>query len=99
MTAEVLFNPETGGQRQIHLTLFAPGVGAVDVESAALTLAAPDAGIEAIPQEMVHTGIGHFIGSTDDLRLATTWVVGVSVRVDRFTETSGTAEVDVTSSG
>jgi copper transport protein len=94
LAVEVLIGEPSEQDRELHVTVYEDG-RPVDIEGLILTLASDENGIAPIPQELAFAGTGHLIGSTDDLRLPGAWVIDVAVRVDRFTEHSGSDQISV----
>jgi copper transport protein len=94
LAVEVLIGEPTEQERAIHVTVYEDGRPR-EIDGLTLTLASDENGIAPIPQELVFAGPGHLIGTTDDLRLPGAWLIDVAIRVDRFTEHSGSDQISV----
>lgn len=95
-SVQVTVAPARAGSNQIHLYLFdRDGRPAEIAESLAVVLTLPPAQLGPIEREAVRAGPAHLQLDTDDLAVAGTWTVELRVRLDRFTEVKGTAEVPI----
>jgi copper transport protein len=94
LAVEVAIGAPDADVRALHVTVY-EGDQPLEIEDLTLALASEPNGIAAIPQRLDPAGTGHYIGATDDLRLRGTWTIEVVVRVDTFTEHSGSTQIDL----
>jgi copper transport protein len=97
-SVQLVIAPARAGFNQIHLYTYDPdGRPAQIAESARLELALPSAGLGPIEREAVRAGPAHLQLDGDDLAVAGDWEITIRVRIDRFTEATGTVTVPVAS--
>ncbi len=97
-SVQLVIAPARAGFNQIHLyTYDLDGRPAQIAESARLELALPSAGLGPIEREAVRAGPAHLQLDGDDLAVAGDWEITIRVRIDRFTEATGTVTVPVRS--
>jgi copper transport protein len=95
-SVQLVVAPARAGFNQIHLYTYDPdGRPAQIAESARLELTLPSAGLGPIEREAVRAGPAHLQLDGDDLAVAGDWEITIRVRIDRFTEATGTVTVPV----
>jgi copper transport protein len=88
--------PARAGFNQVHLYLFDPeGRPAEIAESVSLVMTLPSADLGPITREALRAGPAHYQLDGNELAVPGTWTIGIKARVDRFTEASGTTEIDI----
>lgn len=95
-SVQLVVAPARAGSNQIHLYTFDPeGRPAELAPSIELELSLPAADLGPIHRTATRAGPAHAQFNGDDLTIAGRWTVTVRLRIDRFTEAAGTAEIDV----
>lgn len=93
---DVTVDPATAGRNDIHVYLFdASGRPDDRYDAAALRLELPEQSLGPFDREPVRAGPGHFQLIGTDLTLSGEWTLQVTVKPDRFTETSATVAFEV----
>jgi copper transport protein len=97
-SVQIVVAPAKAGFNQIHVyTYDASDRPAEIAERVTLELSLPAADLGPIDREAVRAGPAHFQLNSDDLAVGGTWQITIRVRVDRFTEATGTVEIPVAS--
>ncbi|HJR26664.1 MAG TPA: CopD family protein, partial [Acidimicrobiales bacterium] len=95
-SVQLVVAPARAGFNQLHLYTFdAAGRPAELAETIDLELALPAADLGPIERTAARAGPAHAQLNGNDLAVGGTWEITIRVRVDRFTEASGTAQVPV----
>jgi copper transport protein len=95
-SVQIVVDPGTAGANTVHLyTLDALGRPAGIGEEVVLEAALPAAGVGPLERTPVAVTASHLQLDDDLFALAGTWEVTVRLRVDRFTEVTGTTEVPI----
>ncbi|MET0728648.1 MAG: copper resistance protein CopC [Acidimicrobiales bacterium] len=95
-SVQLVVSPATAGFNQIHLYTYDPTGRPADIaESVSLELSLPAAGLGPIDREPERAGPAHLQLDGRDLAVAGRWTITVRARVDRFTEATGTVEIDI----
>lgn len=95
-TVQLVVAPAEAGTNQIHLYTFDPEGRPADLaDDITLELELPAAQIGPIVRAATRAGPAHAQLNGDDLAVAGSWQITVRLRIDRFTEATGTAEVPV----
>lgn len=92
VTAQVLVEPATGNARQVHLSFLDDSGRLADVRAATLELSAEERGVSPIPQELTKISDGHYVTTTDDLRLSGDWTAHVTALLGSLDSAEGDAE-------
>ena len=93
---QLVVAPARAGANQVHLyTYDAAGRPAELAETIDLELELPAAGIGPLLRTATRAGPAHAQLNSDDLAVGGTWEITIRVRLDRFTEASGRAEVPI----
>lgn len=92
---QLVVAPATAGFNEIHLYMFdSEGRPADLADTITLELARGD-DIGPIVREATRAGPAHLQANGDDLVVAGPWTITVRLRLDRFTEVSGTATIPI----
>jgi copper transport protein len=95
-SVQLVVAPAQAGSNQIHLYTFDPEGRPVELaDTIDLELSLPSAQIGPIARTATRAGPAHAQLNGDDLAVPGTWQITVRVRIDRFTEATGTAELPV----
>jgi copper transport protein len=95
-SVQLVVAPARAGFNQLHLyTYDADGRPAQLAETIDLELELPSAGLGPLQRTATRAGPAHAQLNGEDLAVAGTWEITVRLRLDRFTEASGTAEVPI----
>lgn len=95
-SVQLVVSPARVGANQVHLYLYDPeGRPAEIAESVALELTLPAAQLGPIARVATRAGPAHLQLDGSDFAVAGDWEVAITVRVDRFTEVTGTAQVPI----
>jgi copper transport protein len=95
-SVQVVVSPARAGFNQIHVYTYDPdGRPAEIAQDVTLELSLPSADLGPIDRAAVRAGPAHYQLDGRDLAVAGTWQLTVRVRVDRFTEATGAAELPV----
>lgn len=88
---DITVDPAKRGTNALHLYALTKEGASRPVEELSATLSNAAAGIERLESRIVRAGPNHFQALSLDVPLAGTWRVDVSVKLDAFTEESGSA--------
>ena len=88
---DITVDPAKRGNNELHLYALTNEGASRPVEAISATLSNAGAGIERLESRIVRAGPNHFQALSLDLPLAGTWRVDISVKLDAFTEESGSA--------
>ncbi len=88
---DITVDPAKRGSNELHLYALTKEGASRPVEAISATLSNAGAGVERLESRIVRAGPNHFQALSLDLPLAGTWRVDVSVKLDAFTEESGSA--------
>jgi copper transport protein len=95
-SVQLVVAPAKAGYNQIHLYTFDPDHRPVELaQDVSVQLTLPSADLGPIDRTATRAGPAHYQLNGSDLSIAGTWTITVKLRLDRFTETSGTAQVPV----
>jgi copper transport protein len=95
-SVQLVVAPATAGFNQIHLYTFDPEGRPTELaDTIDLELSLPAAEIGPLERTATRAGPAHAQLNGSDLAVAGRWQITVRIRIDRFTEASGTAEVPV----
>ncbi len=95
-SVQLVVAPAKAGFNQIHLYTFDPEGRPTELaDTIDLELSLPSAQLGPIARTATRAGPAHAQLNGDDLAVAGRWQITVRVRIDRFTEATGTAEVPV----
>lgn len=95
-SVQLVVAPARAGFNQIHLYTFDPDHRPVELaEDVSLELTLPSAQLGPIDRTATRAGPAHYQLNGNDLSIAGRWTITVKLRIDRFTEASGTAQVPV----
>lgn len=95
-SVQLVVAPARVGSNQIHLYTFDPEGRPTELaEEITLELELPAAQLGPIVRTATRAGPAHSQVDGDDLAVPGTWRITVRLRLDRFTEATGTAEVPV----
>jgi copper transport protein len=95
-SVQLVVAPARAGFNQIHLYTFDPDHRPVELaEDVSLQLTLPSAQLGPIDRTAARAGPAHYQLNGNDLSIAGRWTITVKLRVDRFTQASGTAQVPV----
>ncbi len=86
---DITVDPAERGANELHLYALTNEGASRPVEAISATLSNAGAGVERLESRIVRAGPNHFQALSIDLPLAGTWRVDVSVKLDAFTEESG----------
>ena len=93
---EIWVDPGRPGRNDLHAVILgADGAPDDSYPTAQFELRLPAQDIGPIASEPVRVGAGHFQSVGVDLSIGGRWTLTVTVRPDRFTETSGMAEFEI----
>jgi copper transport protein len=91
---DVTVDPARPGRNDVHVYFFdASGRPDDRYDTATIRLELPEQGLGPLDREPVRAGVGHLQLVGTDFALSGTWTITVTVKPDRFTETSATVEV------
>lgn len=88
---DITVDPAKRGTNALHLYALTKEGASRPVEALSATLSNAGAGVERLESRIVRAGPNHFQALSLDLPLAGTWRVDVSVKLDAFTEETGSA--------
>ena len=88
---DITVDPAKRGSNALHLYALTKKGASRPVEAISATLSNVAAGVERLESRVVRAGPNHFQALSLDLPLAGTWRVDVSLKLDAFTEESGSA--------
>ncbi len=88
---DITVDPAKRGSNELHLYALTKEGASRPVEAISATLSNAGSGVERLESRIVRAGPNHFQALSLDLPLAGTWRVDVSVKLDAFTEESGSA--------
>jgi copper transport protein len=95
-SVQLVVSPARVGANQVHLYLYdEDGRPAEIAETVSLSLTLPAAQLGPIEREATRAGPAHLQLDGSDFAVAGDWQVAITVRVDRFTEVTGTTEVTI----
>ena len=95
-SVQLVVAPARAGFNQIHIYTFDPDHRPVELaEEVSLQLTLPSADLGPIARAAVRAGPAHYQLNGRDLSIAGRWTITVKLRIDRFTEASGTAQVPI----
>ena len=87
---DITVDPAKRGANELHLYALTKE-GSRPIEAITATLSNAASGVERLESRVVRAGPNHFQALSLDLPLAGTWRVDVSVKLDAFTEETGSA--------
>lgn len=88
---DITVDPAKRGANELHLYALTKEGASRPIEAISATLSNAASGVERLQSRVVRAGPNHFQALSLDLPLAGTWRVDVSVRLDAFTEETGSA--------
>jgi copper transport protein len=95
-SVQVVVDPARTGDIEIHLYTYDPQGFPDDIaESITLELTQPDAGVGPLEREPFRAGPAHLQLDGAAFPVPGTWELTVRARIDRFTEATGRAEIDI----
>ncbi len=95
-SVQLVVTPARAGTNQLHLYTYDPAGRPTELaDTIDLELELPSAGIGPLQRTATRAGPAHAQLDGDDLAVAGQWQITVRIRIDRFTEASGTAEVPI----
>lgn len=94
--AQVVVAPARAGFNEIHLYLYDATKRPADLaDSISLELSLPDADLGPIVREATRAGPAHLQLNGNDFAVAGDWELTLRLRVDRFTEVTGTTDLPI----
>jgi copper transport protein len=97
-SVQLVVSPARAGFNQIHIYTFDPeGRPAELADTVELELSLPSADIGPLVRTATRAGPAHAQLDGSDLAVAGRWQITVRIRIDRFTEVTGSTEVQVAS--
>jgi copper transport protein len=95
-SVQVVVAPARAGFNQMHLYTFDPDHRPAQLaESVQIQLTLPAAQLGPIDRTAARAGPAHYQLNGRDLSIAGTWTITVQLKIDRFTQVSGTTDVKV----
>jgi len=95
-SVQLVVAPAKAGFTQVHIYTYDPTERPSDIaEAVTLELTLPEADLGPITRTPERAGPAHFQLDGDDFAVAGRWEIKILARIDRFTEASGTTEVDI----
>ena len=88
---DITVDPAKRGRNELHLYALTKEGASRPVEAISAILSNAGAGVERLESRIVRAGPNHFQALALDLPLAGTWRVDISVKLDAFTEETGSA--------
>lgn len=95
-SVNVVIDPARTGPITLHVYILDPnGRPDADVQDVSVALVQPELGLGPIDVDLDHAGPGHYLINDTLFTVPGEWQVTFHVRVDEFTERSGSVEVDI----
>jgi hypothetical protein len=95
-SVQLVVAPARAGSNQIHLYTFDPdGRPVALADSLDLELELPAADLGPLARTATRAGPAHFQLNGGDLAVGGEWSITVRIRIDRFTEASGTVQIPI----
>ena len=95
-TVSVTVDPARPGRNDVHIYIYdAQGRASADYDSAEISLELPDQDLGPFNRDPVRVSPGHFQLIGTDLPLGGKWTITITVKPDRFSETSASVTIPV----
>ena len=88
---DITVDPAKRGRNELHIYALTKDGAVRPIESISATLSNPVAGIDSLDTPVVRAGPNHFQALALDIPLGGTWRIDVAIKLDAFTEETGSA--------